>query len=91
MPTGRRNRFLIGNMAWWLGSVFALALLGALSLELVFVIGLIGFLIVVELTAPFAITPRWRRRLKWVIGVGLVVFSYIVVTRILAILPRGVI
>lgn len=90
MPTRRRQQFITGNIAWLLGAILALSLLGALSLELFFVVALIGFLVVVELTAPFAVTPIWRRRLKWLIAVGLVVFGYIVVRRILAILPSGV-
>lgn len=90
MPTRRRERFIYGQAAWALTSLFVLALLDAVTLELVFVVSLIGFLVVTELTAPFAITPRWRRRLRWVIAVGLVVFAIIVVRRILAILPPGV-
>jgi len=78
-------------MAWAVGTILALSILGALSLELFFVVSLIGFLVVVELTAPFAVTPAWRRRLRWVIGIGLLVFGYIVVRRILAILPPGVV
>jgi hypothetical protein len=91
MPTRRRNQFIIGNMAWMVGSVLALALLQSLSYELVFVVSLIGFLVVVELTAPFAVSPAWRARLKWLIGIGLLGFTYIVIRRILAILPPGVI
>jgi len=91
MPTRQRNRFIIGHMAWPMGTILALSLLGALSLELFFVVSLIGFLVVVELTAPFAVTPRWRRRLRWLIAAGLLVFGYIVVRRILAILPPGVV
>jgi len=91
MATRRRQRFIAGTLAWQLGTVLVLALLGALSFELVFVVSLIGLLVVTELTAPFAVTPAWRRRLIWVIGVGLVVFGYIVIRRILAILPPGVI
>jgi hypothetical protein len=72
-----------------LAALLALTLLSALSLELFFVVALIGFLVVVQLTAPFNVTPRWRARLKWFILVGLVVFGYIVVRRILEILPRG--
>ncbi|MDT3435582.1 hypothetical protein [Haloarcula sp. 1CSR25-25] len=91
MPTRRRQQFVVGNMAWLLGSLLVLSLLGSLSPELFFVVSLIGFLVVVELTAPFAVTPTWRRRLKWVIGIALVVFGYIVVRRILEILPPGII
>ena len=90
MVTARRERFVRAQLAWMLGATLVLVLLDALSYELVFVVSLIGFLVVVELTAPIAVTPTWRRRLLWLIGGGLVVFGYIVVQRILAILPPGV-
>lgn len=73
-----------------LGSAFVLVLLDSLTGELFFVVSLIGFLIVVELTAPFNVTPVWRKRLKWIILVGLAVFGYIVIKRILEILPPEV-
>jgi len=91
MTTRRRQRFVIGQVAWMLGAVLVLALLGSLSLELFFVVSLIGLLIVVELTASFSVTPTWRSRLKWLILLGLVGFTYVVVRRILEILPPGVI
>lgn len=91
MATRRRNRFIYAQTAWMLGTVIALALLGSLSYELFFVVSLIGFLVVVELTAPFNVTPRWRARLKWLIAAGLAVFGYIVVRRILEILPPEVV
>lgn len=91
MPTRRRQQFLIGNIAWLLGSLLVLSLLSSLSLELFFVVSLIGFLVIIELTAPVAVAPTWRQRLKWLIGVGLIAFGYIVVRRIIEILPPGII
>jgi len=73
-----------------LGVILLLALLGSLTIELFFVISLIGLLIVVELTAPFRITPQWRKRLWVLIGLGLLGFGVIVIRRILDILPPGV-
>lgn len=90
MTTGRRERFVHAQMAWMLAAIVVLALLGALTLELFFVVSLIGFLVVVELTAPFEVTPRWRRRLRWLILAGLVGFALLVIRRVLAILPPGV-
>jgi len=90
MATRRRWQFIHGQVAWMLATVLCLALLGSLTLELFFVISLIGFLVVTELTAPFTVTPAWRGRLKWIVALGLAVFAYIVVRRILAILPPGV-
>ena len=91
MAIGRRRRFVYGVVAWMLGATVFLTLLGSLELELFFVVSLIGLLVVVELTAPFNVTPRWRRRLIPVIAVGLAGFGYIVVRRILEILPEGVV
>jgi hypothetical protein len=91
MSSRQRHQFIVGHTAWMLLSILALALLGALSLELFFVLSLIGFLVIVELTAPFSVTPDWRRRLRWLIVLGLIGFGYIVIRRILAILPEGVI
>lgn len=91
MATRRRQQFIYGQSAWMLTAVVVLALLGSLSLELFFVLSLIGFLVLVELTAPFNVTPDWRRRLKWIVLLGLVGFAYIVVRRILEILPQGLV
>lgn len=91
MTTRRRYRFVTGNLAWQLAAALLLTALGALTLELFFVVSLIGFLVVTELTAPFHVTPAWRRRLRWVVALGLLVFGVVVVKRILAILPSGVV
>ncbi|WP_299263344.1 hypothetical protein [Halorientalis sp.] len=90
MVTRRRQRFVHAQVAWMFAAVLCLTLLNSLTLELFFVVSLIGFLVIVELTAPFAITPVWRRRLRWIIVAGLLVFAVIVVRRILEILPSGV-
>jgi len=90
MVIQRRFRFIYGLTAWMLLAVFGLTLLDSVTLELVFVLSFIGFLVTVELTAPFSVAPQWRRRLKWIIALGLFVFAVIVSRRILAILPPGV-
>ncbi|SEU04880.1 hypothetical protein SAMN04488694_1326 [Natrinema hispanicum] len=74
-----------------IATVLVLTLLNALSYELVFVLSLIGFLVITELTAPFNVTPTWRRRLRWLILLGLAGFAVIVVRRILEILPPEVV
>lgn len=90
MPTQRRQRFVHGLLAWLLASALVLSLLDSISYELFFVVSLIGLLIVTELTAPFNVTPQWRRRLRWPILLGIVGFGVIVVRRILEILPPEV-
>ena len=91
MQTARRQRFVVATTGWFLAVALLLVLLDSLTLELFFVLSLIGFLIAMELTAPVGVTPRWRRRLRWLLVPALVVFAYLVVRRILAILPPGVV
>jgi hypothetical protein len=91
MATNKKFKFIHAQIAWMLGCLLLLTLLASLTYELFFVVSLIGLLVIIELTAPFRITPVWRKRLWVIIALGLVVFGAIVVRRILAILPPGVI
>lgn len=89
-PTMRRQRFVRGQVAWMLGTIVLLAVLGALSLEL-FVIGsLLGLLVLTELTAPINVTPRWRTRIRYIIAIGMLVFGYFMARRVVEVLPDGV-
>lgn len=90
MQTTRRLRFIHAQIAWMLGAILVLTVLSSLTPELFFVISLIGLLIIVELTALFRITPKWRRRLWVVIALGLLGFGILVIRRIIEILPPGV-
>jgi len=89
MATRRRQRFILGQAVWMLGTLVAMAALASLSLGLWFVFSLIGLLVFAVLTEPFNLKPQWRVRLRWVIVGGLIVFGYIVLRRILAIAPPG--
>lgn len=71
------------------GAILALALLGALSLETFFVVSFVGFLALLELTAPVNVAPTWRARLRWFLLFGLLVFGYLMVRVFLDILPDG--
>lgn len=90
MATSRRVRFVRGQFTWMAVGLVALAALDALTLDLFFVVSLIGFLVIFEVTAPVNVTPRWRARLKWLLLAGLAGFAYVIADRILAILPPGV-
>lgn len=91
MSTNQHRNFVYGHLAWMLATVLMLTLIGALTPRTFFVIALLGLLIVTELTASRYVTARWRVRLRWVVLSGLVVIGYLVVRRILGILPEGII
>lgn len=86
MTTVKRQRFVAGVTAWMLTATTVLTALGSLEAELFFVLSLIGFLVVVELTAPLNVTPQWRRRLQIIVVIGVIIFGMIVTRRIISIL-----
>lgn len=90
MPTQHRQRFIHAQLAWMLVALVLLAVLDTLSLRSFFLISLLGLLIVTELTAPINVTPTWRKRLRWIILAGLVVFGVFIVRFLLETLPPGV-
>lgn len=86
----RQQRFVRGQVAWMLGTVVLLAVLGALSLEL-FVLGsVLGLLVLTELTAPVNVAPQWRARLRYVIALGMLLFGYFMAQRVIEVLPDGI-
>jgi hypothetical protein len=72
--------------SWMLVVLAVLALLDSLSIEYFFVLSLLGFLIIVELSGPFTVRPAWRYRVNIIIAFGIVVFAFIVMTKVLNIL-----
>lgn len=89
MTIRRRQRFVHAQIAVMLAVVLALAALGRLTLEVFFIASLVGFLGLVELTAPVNVTPAWRRRIRWFLVLGMLGFGVIVVRRIVSFLPEG--
>jgi len=67
-------------------TLFFLILGNNLDPELFFVLNLIGFLVLVELTTPFHFKPEWKNRLKWVVLVGVIGFSIIIIKKIMLII-----
>lgn len=91
MTTKRRYRFVGGVLAWNLAGLFVLVATDWLTYELFFVVSLIGFLVVVELTSPVHVRPDWRRRLRWMILIGMGGFLVVLARRTIAVLPSGVV
>jgi dolichyl-phosphate-mannose--protein O-mannosyl transferase len=87
MPVTKRRWFVHAHLAWMITAALVLSLLNSLTYELFFVTSLIGFLIVIQLTAPFRITPPWRRRIRWITMIGLLSLVLILIQRMITILP----
>jgi len=89
MTVSRRLRFVHALTAWLLGTVLLLTVFDTLSAEWFYSISLVGLFVAIELTAPFSVRPRWRRRLRGVIIVGMAGLGSIVVRRTLEALPEA--
>jgi hypothetical protein len=73
----KSQRIVVIFGAWAFLALAVLAVFGSLSYEYFFVLCLIGFLVIVELSGPFASRPRWRSRVNAVILPDVVVFALI--------------
>lgn len=91
MTVQRRLEFVHGQVAWMLAVTVVLVLLDSLSYALFFAGSFVGLLVMIEYTSPVEVTPAWRRRLRWVILLGLLVFGVVILERIVRALPPGVV
>ena len=71
---------------WMLIVLTLLALFNSINFEYFFVLCLIGFLVIVELSGPFTVRPAWRTRVNIIIIIGVLIFSLIIIEKVLAIL-----
>ncbi|PAU85581.1 hypothetical protein CK500_02645 [Halorubrum salipaludis] len=78
MTTPRQRQFLFAQTAWMLGGTALLASVGALTLEHAFVVSFVGLVVTTALTSPVHATVAWRRRLRWPLLAGAVVFVALV-------------
>lgn len=74
--------------AWVLTVTGFMILAQSVDLEIYFVLFLIGLLIVVELIDTISATPRYLLHLRYIIAVGVVIFGWIVATKVLEILSQ---
>lgn len=90
MSTRPRKRVLVWQLAAMTAVVVGLSASGTFSYESFFLLSVLAFLIVVDLTKPGAVRPRWRVRLRWLLAVALVGFALVVTKRLFAISAIGI-
>lgn len=71
---------------WLLLVIFFMVLARNLSLEIFFVLWLIGLLVIVELIRPSFVKPSYLRYLAYLVAAGILVFAVIVVKKVMEIL-----
>jgi hypothetical protein len=68
---------------WVLLVLSLLLLFNSLSYEYFFVLCLIGFLIIVELSGPYTVRPKWKLWVNVFITIGTIIFALIVAGKVL--------
>jgi hypothetical protein len=85
--TEQKKQLAISAIAIWLLLViFFMILARSLSLEIFFVLWLIGLLVIVELIGSAYVRPSCLRTLRYLIAAGVIVFVVIVARKVLEIL-----
>lgn len=79
-------RFVYGQTAWMLGVLLVTTLLDSLAYDLFFMLSLIGLFVLNEVADPFRGNPKVRTRLRWLAAIGLLVFGYLLLDRLLDVL-----
>jgi hypothetical protein len=83
----RKKQIAILFFALWLIIISCFMLLaGRFELALFFVLGFIGFLLIVELIEPRYVKPTYLRYLRYLTAAGIVIFAAIVVQKLMEIL-----
>lgn len=88
LTKSQRLVYIFGG--WVLVVLSLLALFNSINYEYFFVLCLIGFLVIVELSGPFTVKPAWRSRINIVIVLGVLLFTLIIVEKVLAILKISI-
>jgi len=82
-----RKKIAAIALALWLSIICYLMLIAErIDLSLFFVLGFIGFLVIVELMEPHYVKPRYLWYTRALIAVGIVIFVAVVVQKVLDIL-----
>lgn len=85
MRTSRPEIFVIFQVGLMTGLAFVLNSINFLRLDVFYALTLIGFLVLSELTSPFAVAPLWRRRVHLIAIAGSLGFGVLLLRIVLAI------
>jgi hypothetical protein len=71
---------------WLVIVIFFMILARNLSLEIFFVLWLIGLLVIIELIGPSFVKPSYLKYLTYLVAAGVIVFAVIVAQKVMEIL-----
>lgn len=82
-----KSQLLVFLFGGWIVLVLAgLALLGSLEIVNFFILCLIGFLIIFDLSGPYTVRPKWKARVKNLTVLGILIFAAIAAVTLIKII-----
>jgi len=77
---------VISFSAWLIVISYFMLMTGRFDLALFFILGFIGFLLIVDLIKPHFVRPSYMWYIRFLIFVGIVLFGAVIVQKIMEIL-----
>jgi hypothetical protein len=85
----RKQQIALIALALWLSLVSGIMILmQGIDLEIFFVIGLIGILVIIQLMKQKFVQPSYQRYIRYFIAAGIVIFGLIVAHKVMEILAK---
>ena len=83
----RKKQLATITLALWL-IIIALCMIfiERIDLALFFILGFIGFLVIIELMEPYYVKPAYRLYIRFLIAAGIVIFGAIIAQKVLEML-----
>lgn len=91
MVTPLRQQFLLLTIGWLLAVVAVTFAFGIASLELIYILSLVGFQAIVRLVSSVNVRPDWRVQLRWLVIASLAGLPVIILSRTAEVLPQPVV
>jgi hypothetical protein len=83
----RKKMIAVVALALWLSIISVLMILTErIDLALFFILGFIGFLVIVELMEPHYVNPRYHRYIQVLVVIGIVIFVVVIFNKLLDLL-----
>lgn len=86
----KSQKLVIYSGAWAFFVLAVITVFNIFSYEIFFMLALIGFIILAELTCPYVARPKWMSRLYLVIFIGMLIFFLMVLNKALDIIGLSI-
>lgn len=89
MARVHHGRFVVAQLGWMMAILLVFVMFSIFSYELFLIFSLLGLLALTEVVMPYRVTSNQQRRIYVFVVLGVIVTAYVIIRRIIAIVPEG--